>query len=621
MHVDVKERKSSFKVPFVVQFILLTAGFSSLLKVSSEYLDGMVYIEDFSNYFVSYLLCYGLGIGALFYNHFKNNDANRDRHTRITICVFALLFALLITIANYALWYLPTPEYADHMFRNIYRLLYVFLVFAGAGCAAYNFFGCISDLFFLWKPGDFRVKKPVTVFLIVFVLISLTDLGVLILCKYPGNLQTDSFAQIYQATGDFDYSNHHPFYHTMLIKFFMNIGMMIFGNYNAAVALYNCFQVLFMAACFAYGVVFLYELRAPRWMLVLNTVIYAIAPYHIMYSFSITKDTMFAGFMLVSVVSLFRYMKDLGNRTADLIVTVISGLGVCLFRSNGLFVYVLWIVSIVCIVGRAVKEKEEIRKLLICMIMVGIVSFVMKHPVLKILGVSQTDLVESLSIPIQQIARTVADNDDLTEEQTGLISGILEVDKIRESYSHYSSDPLKERIRAEGNENHLVEHKADYLRLYIDIGIKHPGSYLSGWVDQTYGFWNAGFKDWHWYDWVDPGIYDNRYEIHRTVINEKLNNVFNEYLWIFEEVPVLQLFLCMGLHMWIVLAMLFIAIVRKDRHGIIIILPLIWILISLMIATPLSMEFRYFYAVFCVLPIIVTTVLRDEESNPGESII
>lgn len=608
--------RNRLRLLFVIQFILVTAGFSSLLKISSEYLADMVYLEDFSNYYAPYLIWYGLGMASLVHNAHKGSFRISARNVRISVYAFTLLFALIMTCANYSLWFLPLPEYSGHLFRNMYRMLYIVMIFFGSGCASYNILFYLSDLSFLWKACNHK-KRSSFVFLTAFALIIFIDLTILLLCKYPGNLQTDSFAQIYQAMGDFEPSNHHPFYHTLVIKLFLNAGLALFGRYNAAVAVYSVFQIVFMAACFAYGIMFLYDIKAPRWIIVSVTVIYAIAPYHIMYSFSMTKDTMFAGFVLVSVVSFYRILSGIGDYNRNVILTVLSGLGVCLFRSNGLFVYVLWTVCVFLLYRKIIRKKNGYlyRKILFWMLGVILVSFIMKYPVLKILNVHQTDFVESLSIPIQQIGRTVKDKDNLTDAQQELLSKVLDIDKIRESYYHTSSDPLKERIRAEGDEDYLISHKKDFLILYINVGLKHPTSYAAAWIDQTYGFWNAGYKDWHWYDWVDPGIFDNRYDIHRVVISGKLNNIFNEYLWLFEEYPLLQLFLCMGLHMWISLILLYISVIRVDRAGLLIILPIVWILISLMLATPLSMEFRYFYAVFCVLPTAVPAVLRQDISE------
>ncbi len=618
--IDENVNKNKEKVLFILQFFVITAGFSALLKISSEYLDKMVYLEDFSNYYVSYLVCYGLGIASLIYNTLGDKHNDKERYTRNVICAFSILFALMITGANYALWLLPTPEYASHLFRNFYRLSYMGPVFLGSVCASYNFFSCVSDLCISGLSRKTEKNRATIVFVTVFILAFLVDFVILMLCKYPGNLTTDSFAQIYQATGDFEYNNHHPFYHTLVVKLFFDIGMAVFNDYNAAVAVYSCFQILFMAVCFAYSVRFLYELKAPRWMLIIAAMFYVIAPYHIMYSFSMTKDVMFGGFVLISVVATFRVFKGMGKNIINYAVVILSGLGVCLFRSNGFFAYIIWFLSILLISVKILGDKVGItvRRLLFCMAVVIAVGFIMKHPLLKALNVSQTDFVEALSVPIQQIGRTVVDNDDLTEDEKALLSKVLSVDKIRESYYRTTSDPIKERIRAEGDGGFLSDHKMDYLKLYIEIGIRHPGSYLAGWIDQTSGVWNAGYKDWHWYDWVGAKIYDNRYNINRTVKSERLNNAFNEYLWICEELPILQLTLCMGFHMWIVFVVMFIAMIRRDRDGAIITLPLIWIFVSLLIATPDSMAFRYSYTVFCVLPVLIPVMLRRDLQTAGQ---
>ena len=589
---------------FAIQFVLITAGFSSILKVSSEHIDEMVYVTDFSNYYISYLICYGIGLVSLLYNVLKNNYHAMDRNGRLITWVFTAIFSLIITCSNYALLFLPVPKCEGNIFKSIYGILYIVVVLIGSGCVSFNFFSALHNLFFLWDPCSLDRKKHVIVFMVVFATVFFIDFGVLILCKYPGSLMTDSFAQIAQATGHSGYSNHHPFYHTILIKLLMNIGLSVFGKYNAAVATYSCFQIFFVAACFAYSVAFLYDLGAPNLMIFITTALFAFAPYHIMYSFSMTKDTMFGGFVLISIVSLYKYINNMGNRRISIFITTISGMGVCLFRSNGFFVYVLWLVCIICLLRTELKKRPEIRKLFICMTFVIIFAYIMKYPLLKFMNVPQTD----------------------TSDELNLISKVLDTDMIREGYDHITSDPIKERIRAKGNEDYLIRHKAQYLKLYLTIGFKHPRSYLAGWIDQTCGFWNSGYKYWHWYDWVGPGVDDNRYGIHRTIISNRFDTVFTEYLWLFEEVPILQLFLCMGFHTWIVFICLYIAIIKKDCSGVIITLPLILILISLMIATPISMEFRYYYVTFCILPVIVPVILKNETNNVstgslGENII
>ena len=54
-------------------------------------------------------------------------------------------------------------------------------------------------------------------FVIPFLFCLLIDWIYLFLVAYPGNLTTDSMAQIGNILSG-KYSNHHPFYHTLMIK-------------------------------------------------------------------------------------------------------------------------------------------------------------------------------------------------------------------------------------------------------------------------------------------------------------------------------------------------------------------------------------------------------------------
>ena len=78
----------------------------------------------------------------------------------------------------------------------------------------------------------------------------------------------------------------------------------------------------------------------------------------------------------------------------------------------------------------------------------------------------------------------------------------------------------------------------------------------------------------------------------------------------FTKIEILRIFLSIGFFVWVNLIILFISIYRKDNTGILVNIPIIAIVLSLLIATPVFSEFRYAYAVFCALPIIMTIALR-----------
>lgn len=240
-----------------------------------------------------------------------------------------------------------------------------------------------------------------------------------------------------------------------------------------------------------------------------------------------------------------------------------------------------------------------------------LVSFIMKHGILSDLGVSQPDTIESLSIPAQQIARVIVENNDFTDEERELLDQIIDVSAVPENYKSFISNPIKNLVRDKGNQQFLEENKIAYLKMYLSIGARNPIVYLKAWIDETKGYWNAGYSYWIWGN--DVG--ENDLGINRVVHMEKVNNIFDGYLWIFSEIAALQIFLCIGFWIWIDIIMLFVALIRKDKVGVFLTLPLIMIVLSLLVATPVYSEFRYVYSVFCTLPLICVIVLRPETSS------
>lgn len=77
------------------------------------------------------------------------------------------------------------------------------------------------------------------------------------------------------------------------------------------------------------------------------------------------------------------------------------------------------------------------------------------------------------------------------------------MEEVASIYEPGYSDPIKNMLRKDGKQEYLITHKADYARLYIQLGIAHPKEYLFGWVKQTKSYWNGGYKE--FIDWKRRG--------------------------------------------------------------------------------------------------------------------
>lgn len=541
-------------------------------------------------YFAPYVLVALAALVCLFFNLKHERQLSRFENTMT--CVFSLLFVLMITLANYNLW--------DSGALGVVKFI---LLFFGTFISFVNILSFLARREFVMDsaPSKMGHKK---VFLFTFLLIVIINSAILFLCKYPGFLTMDSVLQVKQ-TIEGVYTNSHPFYHTMLLKLLLSIGLALFGNMNAAVATYMVFQICFMALSFAFAVMTMKEIGAPKWLVIALVTFFALMPYHMVYSITLWKDVIFGGLVLLYMVFLFRILKEVGNSKWNMLGLVLSGLGFCLFRSNGWFAFVGVTLLFVLLF------KGQRKKLAIAMAAIIVVSFILKHPVLKMLDVAQPDKAESLSIPIQQVARDVVENKDFNEEQYRLLNQLADVERIPETYLWYISDPMKELMREKCYQQVLADHKADYIKLYFSRLFKHPWTYVKAWVDQTKGYWNSGYPYWIWClytDGADIGIYS-------TVHSEGMNKAVNSYLSHFSKYKVLKPFFSIGFFVWCILVCLYASIIKKDKVLALMTIPVLMIILSLLVATPVFSEFRYAYSVFCTMPVIAVMTFVGYKRN------
>ncbi len=582
---------------FGIRFLIITAGMSVLLKMSAIY-------AGFSGYYIAYFLIYGAGILTAYLNC-RMEGKEPGRCERILVYVFTALLAVMGTLSDYYIWFLPGNEDGGGLFRLLYRLLLMSLVFAGIYTSIHNILTYIVNTEPAWKPAVSGRGTSKKLFIIAFFLVAGIDMIVLFACKYPGSLSGDSMDQVMQImTGS--YSNHHPFFHTMIIKLGIDIGRSLFGSLNAGIAVYCVIQILFMAVCFGAVLMTMHEISAPGWMIASCLLFYILVPYHIMYSITLWKDVPFAGFVLLVTVYVYRCIKDIGNMRLNMVIFTVAGIGMCIFRSNGFFAFILFTVSCLIIM------KKEGRKLLICMISALALSYLLKYVTLAHMDIAQPDTVESLSIPLQQVAKVAASYNDFTPEEREELEKVVDIDEMIKEYRNYLSDPVKELIRKKGDQDYLKDNKLKFLKLYVRIGLRHPVIYTLGWVDQTCGYLNAaGYPNKYWYDSIDP----NNYGIERVPRLTGPDRVINEYMWLYYEIPILQLFLCIGIYVWLLIAAIFIFLIKRNRAGLLASIPAFAVILSLLIATPVSAEFRYAYSLFCSLPLLLVIAFR-----PGEGV-
>ena len=438
-----------------------------------------------------------------------------------------------------------------------------------------------------------------------------------LLYSYPGIMTPDSNNQFEQVIGMKPFSNHHPWLHTMTISLFYNIGTIFSDTKNGAFVFFTIFQICFMAFAVAYLIWVISKYTKNLYLLVGLIAIYALLPYHNVMAICIWKDIMFAGTLLMFCTSLFYLLKEdiKKENIFSIILYFLSGFFMCLYRSNGWYAFVVTFPFLLFAFRKNWKTMIPLHIALVAIVLV------VKGPVMDHYGVTQPDFVESISIPLQQVGRVIATGQELTDEQEELIGKILKVEYVPELYTEYISDNMKELVRAYHPE-YLMEHKLDYLKLWVELGLEYPDIYLDAYIAQTRGYYSPSAN----YNVAEvDGIIDSETGLYREYLlrGQPIVKIREILIKLQDMIPLYGALWNMGSLFWGTLLFLGLAIGRKNSFAIkdnmnfldliTVWMPNIAVIATLLIATPVAIEFRYAYNLAYCIPLYFAVMMVTKE--------
>lgn len=472
-------------------------------------------------------------------------------------CLFAFILLTIVfgVLDRRKAGLLPIGRMEKRFFRN-----YMYLVFAGI-------------CFLCWLP-----------YLLIY---------------FPGWISNDSVWQLEQVCGWVEPSNHHPFFHTMIIKCFFMLGFRLFGTYTGAVATFVVAQMIFMSCVYALILYDFYRKGAHPFWLVLGLFFYAGLPMNGLYATCIGKDVIFAGVLLLYVREIYLYLFKEKNKSY--LCLTIYGFLVCVLRSNGILVFAGTAAGMILagLIQKKVRSRSW-QKILVSSVIVLGCYLVYAGPVLNALHVTQPDTIEGLTMPTQHIISAYVNNGEITEEEMALLNQAVPMENVASYYNPYFFDIVKEYIRAEGDQQFIADNKGVFLKVWLQIGLRNPVQYLDAEVRQTCGYWM--------FDCNEP-IYE-QYRMAENPFDLTVQRKVFSYdfgLWMDDFLMKFQDFYnrvwSLGLTTWTMLFCMAYALYR--RRSCLPYLPYVMLFISLLLATPVHAEFRYTYGMFVALPYLV----------------
>ena len=298
-------------------------------------------------------------------------------------------------------------------------------------------------------------------YIIIFLLLLLCWIPVF-LSAYPGYFCYDAHTQLMQYI-EGRITAQHPPVHTILLGFIINTVFNITSSYNIAIAVYTLLQMMIISACFTYCIYFMEKYKVLKYIRNASIIYYAFFPVVIMFAMCSTKDSLFSVAVLLSIIFAIEALLDkdkfINSKWLKIRFIIVIFLALIL-RNNAICVYIPFLIIYTIVF----KNKK---------VLLPIASIVLLYIIYTVIicygfNLPQNGASESLSVPLQQIARVYNINkDSLTEDEINKIYEYTSDEQLKK-YNPACSDQVKRYV----NISKIGYYK--FFTLWHEIGQKNP---------------------------------------------------------------------------------------------------------------------------------------------------
>lgn len=412
---------------------------------------------------------------------------------------------------------------------------------------------------------------------------------------YPFIISTDGDMQLLEILRG-NYSNWHPFFHTLLMKFSYDI----FDDFSYFIIIRIFIVSMIISMIGSYFI----KRKVNRIFIYLLIILFCLNPVTGIYIVSILKDVDYVICLILLTFLLIKYVnKDFHKNILNYLLLIISLILIGLFRHNGLYVCLVFALLILIL---SIRKKDKF----LFMVPILITSFIgfyklyiyPKYQVSE--GLRNSDIV-SLVHGLQGVTKYT---DDI--ETKKYLETIMPIEQWENTYNRYNID-----IILHYNElpfRNVECSKLNIIKLYFKKLFKYPNLLIA---DRLYGtdiLWNVFKSDSiQTYDYqIDRNEFGVSHysDFNITPNNNRLKDLVSKCLLFISNNEILNaLFLRTGIYFCLIIILLF-----KDynRKKFFILLPTILNIITLFIA---SHHQSYRYVMF--LPIVFILLLLKSISD------
>lgn len=511
--------------------------------------------------------------------------------------IFSLLFSASIVLGRMINYHNNMYGFFDENYirRGELSDLIKFIIIAGVVFVVVIFLmknWKFVSTFFITTKGRTNSKK----FVIISAFVITACWIPYILALAPGSVLEDSYVSISQML-EYGHptNNHHPIAYSLLVGLFCNIGIS-FGDINIGVFIYSIFQAMIMLFTFSGILRLLYEKRIASWVLVLCVLYFSLFPLFPYYAVIMWKDPIFScGLLWMSMLLLRQFFGDNIKYFEAKMTT--AALVSILFRNNGIYIVVGMLVF-------AFLIREKSRKKIILSFLLALVIFAgFKMFAKTTWKTMESEFIENMGIPVQQIAYCIANGDEFSEEDREYLDSFLPIEDWKGAYMPCMVDTIKWHHNANYE---VIEFNRDGLfKAWIHAVRDYPMDCIKAYLLQTQGFWridaqnSMGYAEYEQFE-CEYGFkaYDFGF------MPDGLRDFLRSFM----------IYVPTGIFVFLMLLALVLS--ANKQFGILMaFLPPLFCLFTIMVATPLAFSLRYVLVVAFGFPLFVATPIMAEANK------
>ena len=574
------------KIIWVIVSILLTIGLNMSIYVANN----LVYFNG--NQIIWLFLC------VFIYIIFKQSDKYEGKRLKVCSSILGILLSIfqVLGIMTNGNWIVSEVIVTKEV------VMFMLAKFITYGVIFYNI---IKILFSLIEQIDWNktrkdiLKPSLKTFIVVALLLFIVWLPYF-LNYYPGITSFDTHYQLMQGFGVVPYNNHHPALHTFIMSSVVKVGHAITGDYNFGIALYAILQMIFCALTLSFVIYYMGKRNINPIIKMITFLCFAFVPFVPQFSIAVWKDVPFAMFMvwlLIGIIEMITKEEKFFAKKRNLGLFMLITLCVLFFRNNGVYIIILTLPFAI------VWKRKYWKQILIILGIPIIFYYIITGPVFTKFNIAKSSSKEMLSIPMQQMARIVKyKGDELSEEDKNIIGQYINIDTAAENYDPTISDPIKNEF----NDGTFNQDKLNLIKLYVKLVIKYPGETLEALVGNTYGYYYPEVVTYS----IATGVYKSPFEaeqfmnlhedpiVNIPILDNMIDSIYDK------QIPIVSLIANIGFVFWIVLGIVFYNIYQKRYNYLLMFIP-VGVLYLTCLASPVSGELRYIYAMFVSLPLFI----------------